>query len=55
LRSGQKVGYKIKECYFDQSRDKERAYLICDLAPYRECNTNEEQEGALPKRKDELN
>ena len=55
LRSGQKVGYKIKECYFDQSRGKERAYLICDLAPYRECNTNEEQERALPRRKDELN
>lgn len=55
LRSGQKVGYKIKECYFDQSRGKERAYLICDLAPYRECNTNEEQERTLPRRKDELN
>lgn len=55
LRSGQKVGYKIKECYFDQIRGKERAYLICDLAPYRECNTNEEQEKALPRRKEELN
>lgn len=42
LRSGEKVGYKVQECYFDQSRGKERAYLICDLTPYRECNTNKE-------------
>lgn len=55
LRSGQKVGYRIKECYFDQSSGKERAYLICDLAPYRGCNTKGKQESTLPKRKDELN
>ena len=54
LKSGEKVGYRVKECYFDQSRGKKRAYLICDLTPYRQCDINKKQESTFPKRKDDL-
>ncbi|HHV83781.1 MAG TPA: GNAT family N-acetyltransferase [Tepidanaerobacter syntrophicus] len=55
LKSGEKLGYRVQERYFDQSMGKERAYLICDLTPYRPRDMNKKQESTFPKRKDDLN
>jgi hypothetical protein len=54
LKSGEKVGYKVQECYFDQSRSKERAYSsVTDTI--QAMRYEQKAREHLPKRKDDLN
>ena len=36
-----KLGFEIREKYWDESEKKERAYLVCDLDKYRQNNISE--------------